>query len=59
MLICPSVLYLAILYLYFPETKAKMLEEIGLLFGDGEHVASHWYDANEEKVIESTAKALK
>ena len=39
-LICPSVLYLPVIWFLFPETKGRTLEEIGEIFGD-KHVAAH------------------
>ncbi|KAL4959214.1 major facilitator superfamily domain-containing protein [Aspergillus stella-maris] len=33
-LICPSVVYIILLYFYLPKTKGRTLEEIGALFGD-------------------------
>ncbi|EXJ66192.1 uncharacterized protein A1O5_10808 [Cladophialophora psammophila CBS 110553] len=47
-LICPTVIYLPIIYFFFPETANRTLEEIGTLFGD-KHVAVHWYGISEEE----------
>lgn len=41
-LICPSFVYVWIIYFLFPETKGRTLEEIGALFGDA-NVANRWY----------------
>ncbi|RMY22103.1 hypothetical protein D0867_02933 [Hortaea werneckii] len=57
-LICPSVCYIAAIWLLFPETKNRTLEEIGTLFGD-EHVASHWYGISEEEKQEIARNAMK
>jgi hypothetical protein len=42
------VVYLPIIYFFFPETKGRTLEEIGSLFGD-ENVVVHWYGLSEEE----------
>ncbi|SMR53866.1 unnamed protein product [Zymoseptoria tritici ST99CH_1E4] len=58
-LIVPSTLYISLIYLLFPETKGRTLEEIGLLFGDDVHVASQWYDLSpeeKEKVAEEAVR---
>lgn len=34
-LICPSVVYITCIYLLFPETKGRTLEEMGKIFGEG------------------------
>ena len=47
-LIIPSAVYIAIIALFFPETKGRTLEEIGLYFGD-KNVAAHWYGITEEE----------
>ncbi|KAK5746873.1 hypothetical protein LTR17_000503 [Elasticomyces elasticus] len=60
-LICPSVVYVGLIYFLFPETKGRTLEEIGTLFGD-EHVASHWYgisDAEKEEIMQNALKMTK
>ncbi|KIY02891.1 uncharacterized protein Z520_01356 [Fonsecaea multimorphosa CBS 102226] len=46
--ICPTVVYLPILYFFFPETKGRTLEEIGSLFGDT-NIAAHWYGISDEE----------
>ncbi|KAK3613606.1 hypothetical protein LTR56_025727 [Elasticomyces elasticus] len=60
-LICPSVVYVGLIYFLFPETKGRTLEEIGTLFGD-EHVASHWYgisDVEKEEIMQNALKMTK
>lgn len=57
-LIIPSVVYVAIIWFFFPETKGRTLEEIGALFGDEVNVASHWYDATEEDRARIATEAL-
>ena len=57
-LICPTVVYLPIVYFMFPETKGRTLEEIGEIFGD-KHVAAHWYGISEEEKEEIAKHALK
>ena len=47
-LICPTVVYLPIVYFMFPETKGRTLEEIGEIFGD-KNIAAHWYGISEEE----------
>lgn len=47
-LICPSFVYIWIIYFLFPETKGRTLEEIGALFGDT-NVANRWYGLTEEE----------
>lgn len=46
--LCPTAVYLPIIYFFFPETKGRTLEEIGSLFGD-KHIAAHWYGISEEE----------
>ena len=58
MLICPSVLYLPIIYFLFPETKNRTLEEIGEIFGD-KHIAAHWYGISEEEKQKIAQDAMK
>ena len=58
-LIVPSVVYVCIQYFLFPETKGRTLEEIGDLFGDNLHVASHWYNATPEEKEKISRQALK
>ncbi|KAL2827975.1 hypothetical protein BDW59DRAFT_159932 [Aspergillus cavernicola] len=38
-LICPSFVYIMVIYFFFPETKGRTLEGIGALFGD-EYIAN-------------------
>ncbi|CAO2657394.1 Nn.00g035200.m01.CDS01 [Neocucurbitaria sp. VM-36] len=47
-LICPSVIYIGLIWFLFPETKGRTLEEIGALFGD-DRIASRWYGLTEEE----------
>lgn len=56
-LIVPSGVYIALIYLLFPETKMRTLEEIGELFGD--RVASHWYGVSAEERDRLAEDALK
>ncbi|KAF2747661.1 MFS transporter [Sporormia fimetaria CBS 119925] len=56
-LICPSVIYIVLIYLLFPETKGRTLEEIGSLFGD-ENIASHWYGVSEEEKRQLAQRAI-
>lgn len=58
-LICPSAVYVVLMYFFFPETKGRTLEEIGALFGDESHVASHWYGISEEEKQKIAEDALK
>lgn len=58
-LIVPSAVYIVIQYFLFPETKGRTLEEIGDLFGDNLHVASHWYSATEEEREQMKQEALR
>ncbi|OQV04609.1 hypothetical protein CLAIMM_09464 [Cladophialophora immunda] len=58
-LIVPSAVYIVIIYLFFPETKGRTLEEIGHVFGDDMHVATQWYDASEEEKRKIEEQALK
>ena len=57
-LICPSAVYITLMYFLFPETKGRTLEEIGSLFGDDAHVASHWYGISEEEKEKIAQNAL-
>jgi hypothetical protein len=58
-LICPSVVYIILMYFFFPETKGRTLEELGTIFGDDEsHVASHWYGISEEEKQKIAENAL-
>ena len=57
-LICPSVIYLPIIYFLFPETKNRTLEEIGEIFGD-KHIAAHWYGISEEEKQKIAQDAMK
>lgn len=58
-LIVPSVIYIVIMYFTFPETKGRTLEEIGDVFGDTQHVASHWYTAGPEEREKIAQQALR
>lgn len=57
-LIVPSAVYIVLIYLLFPETKGRTLEEIGTLFGDDAHVAAHWYNITEEEKEKIAQNAL-
>lgn len=57
-LICPSVVYIVLIYLLFPETKGRTLEEIGALFGDT-HIAHQWYGISEEERHRIAGEAAK
>jgi Sugar (and other) transporter len=48
-LICPSAVYICLIYLFFPETKGRTLEEIGALFGDEKNIAAHYYGLSAEE----------
>lgn len=48
-LIIPSLVYLGIIYCFFPETKGRTLEEIGKLFGDEANVVAQWYGISDEE----------
>ncbi|KAF2651490.1 MFS transporter [Lophiostoma macrostomum CBS 122681] len=56
-LICPSIVYIVLIYLLFPETKGRTLEEIGALFGD-EHIAGQWYGLTDEEKERIAHEAL-
>ncbi|KIY01482.1 uncharacterized protein Z520_03034 [Fonsecaea multimorphosa CBS 102226] len=58
-LIIPSAVYIVIIYLFFPETKGRTLEEIGHVFGDDMHVATQWYDASDEEKRKIEEQALR
>lgn len=58
-LIFPSAVYIVLFYLLFPETKGRTLEEIGVLFGDEAHVASHWYGITDEEREKIANEALR
>lgn len=58
-LIIPSAFYWVIIYFFFPETKNRTLEEIGDVFGDETHVASHWYSASPEEKARMAEQALR
>ncbi|KAL4926600.1 general substrate transporter [Aspergillus undulatus] len=57
-LICPSAIFIVLLYLYLPETKGRTLEEIGALFGDT-NIANTWYGLTEEKKNEIWEQAMR
>ncbi|KAL4800101.1 general substrate transporter [Aspergillus venezuelensis] len=57
-LICPSAVYIVLLYFYLPETKGRTLEEIGALFGDT-NIANTWYGLTEEKKNEIWEEAMR
>jgi MFS family permease len=50
--------YIVIIYLFFPETKGRTLEEIGHVFGDDVHVAHNWYNASEDEKAKLEMQAL-
>ena len=56
-LICPSAVYICLIYLLFPETKQRSLEEIGEIFG--EKVAGHYYHMTDEEKEEMAREALR
>jgi sugar porter (SP) family MFS transporter len=58
-LIVPSCFYILCIFFLFPETKGRTLEEIGALFGDEAHVASHWYDATAQEREKIAQEALR
>jgi hypothetical protein len=51
------VIYLPIIYFFFPETKGRTLEELGELFGD-KHIAAHWYGISEKEREQIAQDAL-
>jgi hypothetical protein len=51
------VIYLPIIYFFFPETKGRTLEELGELFGD-KHIAAHWYGISEKEREQIANEAL-
>ena len=56
-LIIPSGVYICLIYLLFPETRQRTLEEIGELFGD--KVASRWYGLTAEEREKMAEDALR
>ena len=44
-LICPTAVYIPVIYFFFPETRQRSLEDINEQFG--EKTAVHFYGANE------------
>lgn len=56
-MVCPTVIYIPIIYFLFPETKGRTLEELGELFGD-KHIAAHWYGLSEKEREQIARDAL-
>ncbi|KAK3712930.1 hypothetical protein LTR37_008815 [Vermiconidia calcicola] len=56
-LICPSIVYIFVIYWLFPETKQLTLEEIGKQFGD-KHIVAQWSGIGEEEMQEITQNAI-
>lgn len=56
-LIVPSAVYICLIYLLFPETRMRTLEEIGEVFGD--KVAGHWYGMSAEEKAQLARDALR
>ena len=54
-LICPTAVYIPVIYFFFPETRQRSLEDINAQFG--ETVAVHYFNATEEEEKEY-AKAI-
>ncbi|PPJ55862.1 hypothetical protein CBER1_07450 [Cercospora berteroae] len=54
-LLCPTAVYVGVIYFFFPETKNRSLEDINAEFGDS--VAVHYFGATEEEQKEY-AKAI-
>jgi MFS family permease len=46
-LICPTAVYIPVIYFFFPETRQRSLEDINAQFG--ETVAVHYFNATEEE----------
>lgn len=51
------MIYIPIIYFFFPETKGRTLEELGELFGD-KHVAAHWYGISEKEREQIAQEAI-
>ena len=56
MLICPTAVYIPVIYFFFPETRQRSLEDINAQFG--ETVAVHYFNATEEEEVKEYAKSI-